>query len=51
MNFEIKPKCFGKDTVKYIYYIGDEIKNFEILNIIDLMGLFYNIYFMFDYNC
>lgn len=50
-NYKLQEQCLGRDTTKYIYYIGDEFKHFEIMNIISLVGLFYNIYYTFDFHC
>ena len=50
-DYEVATKCFGKDTVRYIYYIQKEMDNFNFVNIVDIFGLFYEIYYMFDYDC
>lgn len=50
-NYKLPEQCMGRDTIKYIYYIYDEVTHFEIQNIISLVGLFYNIYYNFDFQC
>ena len=44
-------KCFGKDAVRYFYYIDKEFAAFDFQNIVDIWGLLYEVYYMFDYDC
>jgi hypothetical protein len=50
-SFQLPPKCLGRDTTKYLYYIEDEFTHFDFQNILSTLGLFYNLYYMFDYEC
>lgn len=50
-SYELPEKCLGRDMTKYLYYIDDEFKHFDIQKIVGTLGLFYNIYYMFDYEC
>ena len=50
-NWPLPGKCFSKETVKQLYYITDITTNFDFVWLIDLAGLFYNIYFDFDVEC
>ena len=50
-DYKVKEKCFGKDSVRYFYYIDQEFRNFSFDRIVDIWGLLYEIYYMFDYEC
>ena len=44
-------KCFSRNTIKQIYYIGDLFTNFEFMDIFAILALFYNLYYDFDFEC
>ena len=44
-------KCFGKDAVRYFFYIDKEFAAFDFQNIVDIWELLYEVYYMFDYDC
>jgi hypothetical protein len=37
--------------VRYFWYIDWEFAHFDAARILEIMGLLYNVYYMFDYNC
>ena len=50
-SYEIEENCFGKSTTRVLYLIQQEFDNFDILRLPEIWELFYNIYYMFDYQC
>ena len=50
-NFEVDQECFGKTSVKYLYYLKWDLNHFQADYFTEIMGLLYNMYYMFDFNC
>ena len=49
--YRLPDKCFGRDSVGYFYYLKHTFDHLSIEAIIDLFGLIFSIYHMFDQQC
>ena len=50
-TYKLEPKCMDKTTVRYLYYLREDLEHFSFNYVFEIMGLAYNLYFMYDFNC
>lgn len=50
-EFELSQGCFGKDALMMMYEIGKSWESLEFEYIWSSMGLWYNLYYLWDYHC
>lgn len=50
-DWDIGEHCFGRTSVVQIYWIQHILDNFSWSELVNLHGLIFNLYFMFDHQC
>ena len=50
-TYSLDSQCMGKTTVRYLYYLREDLEHFDYMLVSEIIGLVYNLYFMFDFHC
>jgi hypothetical protein len=50
-DWELQRNCLSRQTVKQAYYVQEISSTFDFAKVIDLLGLFYNLYYNIDAQC
>ena len=50
-EYELHPRCLGRETNEMFFDIYMAYKSLDVWNILRTFGLFYNFYYIWDFDC